>query len=321
MNQSLLENYYDKRGFENWQKEEAVRTIVHLEAALMRDGLSFESVDVHWIKNYVRVLVDTQVSELEMILAQARYFYLIGRNEIYIYYTSLLGGVGVMESIEKHVEELVGADRAKDIFNVVSKPRIGSSPEVFPQYTAEIMKSAEAKMTPREIQLSFAHNNHGISAEPFIKERERLHELGDLDAYLADYQKRKIEELQQYCDENRVWFEQKITQAVVDYAASNQEIMSAVRVGNVLYATKIPYDPDNYLKATDDKMKRYYACHCPFVREAILNDQEISENWCYCSGGFSKFPYEVILERPLEVELLACALRGDHVCRFAIKLD
>ena len=56
--------------------------------------------------------------------------------------------------------------------------------------------------------------------------------------------------------------------------------------------------------------------------EAILRGEpNISSNWCYCSGGFVKYPYEAILGRELRVDLLQSALKGDPVCRFAIHLD
>ena len=91
---------------------------------------------------------------------------------------------------------------------------------------------------------------------------------------------------------------------------------------SIAAAVRIPYDPARYLAETDETMRRYYACHCPFVREAILRGEiDISANWCYCSGGFVKYPYEVILGRELRVDLLQSVLKGDSICRFAIHLD
>ncbi len=45
-----------------------------------------------------------------------------------------------------------------------------------------------------------------------------------------------------------------------------------------------------------------------------------SKEWCYCSGGYAKYPFEIILEQDLEVKLLETPLDGDHVCRFEIDL-
>jgi hypothetical protein len=127
--------------------------------------------------------------------------------------------------------------------------------------------------------------------------------------------------LQQYCDEKKIWFEQVITQEVIDYVRSNQEILSAVRDGDQLYVTKIPYDTLSHLAESEPRKKAFYACHCPFARESILSvTQSISENWCYCSGGFEKFPFDVILGQELKVKVLNTALKDDPICRFEISL-
>ena len=69
-------------------------------------------------------------------------------------------------------------------------------------------------------------------------------------------------------------------------------------------------------------MKRDYACHCSFMKENILSEEEdISKQWCYCSAGFAKYPFETILEQELEVKLLNTPLDGDFICRFEIDLS
>jgi hypothetical protein len=68
-------------------------------------------------------------------------------------------------------------------------------------------------------------------------------------------------------------------------------------------------------------MKRYFACHCPLAKDAILKEKcGISSNWCYCSAGFAKFPFEVVFGQPLEAELLESVLNGGSICRFSIKM-
>jgi hypothetical protein len=85
--------------------------------------------------------------------------------------------------------------------------------------------------------------------------------------------------------------------------------------------TKIPYKPDKYLVEKNPLMKRYYACHCPLAREAVLQKGvDVPKNWCYCSGGFEKFFLETVLGRELEVEVLETVLAGDERCRFAVKI-
>ena len=73
-------------------------------------------------------------------------------------------------------------------------------------------------------------------------------------------------------DQNKVWFEQIITKEAIDFVKNNQEILSGVLVNEKLYVTKIPYDIKNFLEVNDPILKKYYACHCTFVRENIKNN-------------------------------------------------
>jgi len=89
-----------------------------------------------------------------------------------------------------------------------------------------------------------------------------------------------------------------------------------------LYTIKILYDIVGFLNAKNDKEKNYCACHCTFAREVILSKEEnVPSDWCYCSAGFAKFPFEMILGKKLNVKVLSSALDGDGLCRFEIDLE
>jgi hypothetical protein len=88
--------------------------------------------------------------------------------------------------------------------------------------------------------------------------------------------------------------------------------------GNVIYITKIPYDPKGYEKAiTLDEKKRCY-CHCPMIRNHL--NEGISPTFCNCSAGWYRRLWEGILERPIRIKVLASLVKGDQNCRFAISL-
>ncbi len=321
MNEQILRAHYEKRGFSEQLAQEAVASVQALEHRLVSRGASLETAAVDDIRAYIQTLIESGTNTEEALLALARYFYLTGRNEIYVYFTSLLGGAGVVESIAERLAGLEGRETADALVGSVLKPPLGSDPEAFPAFTRALMQRLENNLPEKTVRRALAGNHHQIPAAAFDEEKERYQNSASMDEYLAAHHARQVAELQRHCDTNTVWYEQIITQEVVDFVSANQEIQSAVCKGDTLYTTKIPYDPARYLAETDPVKKRYYACHCPFVREAILRGEpDVSENWCYCSGGFVKYPYEVLLGRELRVELLQSALKGDPVCRFAIHL-
>ena len=321
MNRQILRNHYEKRGFPAQQADEAVSAVEALERWLSIHSGSLDTVQAPQMRDYIRLLIEQEQNALETLLALARYFYLTGRNDIYVYFTSLLGRIGVIESIRDRLGTLESLETAQELIDPLPRPPLGADPLEYPAFTRALMERLEARLPLETVRCALAGNHHQIPAEAFEEEKKLYQASVSMDDFLRAQHKNQVATLQQHCDTNTVWFEQLITQEVVDFVAANQEIQSAVREGNTLYTTKIPYDPTRYLAETDETMRRYYACHCPFVREAILRGEtDISDNWCYCSGGFVKYPYEVILGRELRVDLLQSVLKGDSVCRFAIHL-
>lgn len=322
MNEQVLRDLYAKRGFSAQKADNAVSSVRSLESWLNARAETLETAGVPRIREHIRALVEQGGNTMDTLLALARYFYLTERNEIYVYFTSLLGGVGVVESISERLGKLENPETARDLIDAIPKPPLGSEPTEYPAFTRALMERLEQNLTESTVRCALAGNHHQIPAEEF-EDDIKLYQLSDsMDDFLLAQHAQQVATRQKHCDTNTVWFEQIITQDVVDFVATNQEIQSAVREGDTLYTTKIPYDPARYLTETDETMRRYYACHCPFVREAILKGEpKISGNWCYCSGGFVKYPYEVILGRELRVDLLQSVLKGDPVCRFAIHMD
>jgi hypothetical protein len=155
----------------------------------------------------------------------------------------------------------------------------------------------------------------------FRNERRKFAKARDIDDYLKKKHRSFVRWIRKCQREGELFFAQEITDEVVAFVKENQEIESGVREGNILYVSKIPYNAKHYLAETDPTLKRYYACHCPWAREAIKDGNiRLNAIFCNCSGGFHKKPWEVIFGQTLQVEVLESVLKGDFRCRFAIHL-
>jgi hypothetical protein len=160
-----------------------------------------------------------------------------------------------------------------------------------------------------------------LEDEWFLDERAKYQQCENFDEYLKKMGQDFIKQLEDIKAKESLFFTQGITDEVIDFIKDTPEILSGVRKGNILYEMKIPYMTKEYLAEDDERMKRYYYCHCPWVRESIKTGEVIvSTEFCNCSAGFHKKPYEVIFEQPLEAELIETVLAGDSCCRFAIRL-
>lgn len=231
----------------------------------------------------------------------------------FVYGLTLLGSFGVLESIYDKASQSIEMPEFEF-------PTEGLSMKQLPKYAHAMTKLLKENLSENALPV-LADNHHHIPDEAFYLEKEYYSKSKDLKSYLLERHQRKVEELQVHADSKKVWFEQVITQEVVDYVKANPEMLSGVLKEDGLYVTKIPYDTLAYLSGNNDLEKRYAYCHCGLAREAIKSDEKVDPDWCYCSAGFAKKPFEVILDKPLKVQVLKSVLNGDMSCRFRIYSD
>ena len=81
-----------------------------------------------------------------------------------------------------------------------------------------------------------------------------------------------------------------------------------------------PANMKEYLSASGEHMKRYYACHCPFAKESILSEAPVSDSLCSCSLRHAMNFAEAFLDRKLNGRVLTSALKSDMVCTYEVNL-
>ena len=322
MEKNSFTAYLIERGFNNEQIVFAIKEIELLESFLNENGTDLSSCNSDDIQAYMDLLISKGENTFKTIIFLARYFLNQKNNNIYIYFTQLLGVSGVIENILKRFElmtEKKGMN--EDMTKRIKILPIGSSPGKYPEFVKQFMTDLKSLLTAEESRWVLAGNNHQIPLESFEEEKRHFLNSDSIDEYLRGKHTRAIKMLKKHAEENTVWFEQVITPEVVEYVQSNQEILAGRRENNRIFITKIPYNPFQYIKATEETQKKYMACHCPFIRNHLLhNVSDIDPDWCYCSGGFAKTPFEYIFGQELQVELLESCLTGSDKCRFAITI-
>lgn len=319
MNQELFYDRYRKFNEKDEDIKQCINTILKFEKFTKK---VVEKSSINDIKKYSKYLIDQNENKYDNYIHLARYFYYIDYKDHYIFMTKYFNSFGVLENIIDRITLYENESKKDKIIRDVTLPEFGTDSEDFPRKIEHFMNVLNKHLDRTTCDKILAGNNHRIPAEGFNQEKEYYKMSSSLEDYLKDRHNRKIEELQEHLDNNKVWFEQIITKDAIDLVKSNQEILSGVLKNNRLYITKIPYDLGNFLNTDDDTLKRYYACHCTFVRENIKKETaNIPKEWCNCSGGFAKFPFEVILDQQLDVTLLSTPLDGDHFCRFEIDLS
>jgi len=309
------------RGSTPEQIKGAVKVVEEAFKYFKNKGIKLQKANIEDFEDYISNLIERGENTEETLVSLARYVYFLDMKDVWIYFASILGGRNILPSISERLEEIAGVDVRDKVFSKVKAPSLGSKPSAYIESTCNLMEQLEKHLSPGVYRKVLAGNHHKVPVENFEKHKRWLDEEGNIDAWLQRMHREAIEELEQHVREGKVWYEQVISSEVVEFVKKNQEILSGVRKGEWIYTAKFPYSPDEYLNEEDPLMRRYYMCHCPMAREAIIKDEsEIPMEWCYCSAGYGKLRYAVAFDTDTEVEVLESVFSGSEKCRFRIKI-
>jgi hypothetical protein len=273
------------------------------------------------VKNFVAYLMENRKITLDSFRSLIRYCDFSGKKETVSVLYGYLEGFGVPEELRGKLKETMGEQRSKEIFEGINIPPLGTIPEDKPKITKKIMERLDAHLDDKSLQELMSSGLEVGPDEWYLPQRKKFQESKSLDDFLEKRHIEFVETLEKHSKEKTMFFAQEIDEEVIEHVRKNQEIQGGVRKGDIIYETKIPYQTKKYLHEKDEKMRRYYACHCSWVREAIKSGiPKISPDFCYCSAGYHKRPFEIIFSQPVKADVIETVLKGDPVCRFAIHI-
>ena len=274
------------------------------------------------VERFARELVAEGRNILENVSFLCDYADWLGHRELYVALVELTDCHNALDVLANEIEERHGHEVRDRVFSQPLPP-LGASEKERCAYTRMVMEEMAQQITPAETRAAWFQVQHGIPADVWRKsdmaDKEKFLQCGDIDAFLDLKRRERNALLTRLRDEDRLWYTVEITDEVLEFVKSDPEMEGGRREGNKIYITKIPYNAVRYLDETDAKLKRYYACHCPLLREAILNEQPIFPDVCYCSLGHASH-YLAGLGLELRGEVLESAVKGDTRCRFVFHL-
>jgi site-specific recombinase XerD len=311
-----------KKGLSEKTIQAHIGIVKEFEAFLKKKNKNkdFTNATVRDLQNFVQYLIENEKNTWDNFLALLRYARFVNNEEVDVALQQLLDGSNVLEDLSHTVRQTVGESKHNRIFKGIKLPTLGTSSKDWSKITKKFMERLEAELdekTCREILLS---GPHAGPKEVYSEERKKFLESKGIDDFLRKRHKEFVDLLEKHMKEKTLFFNQEIDEEVLEYVRSNPTCQNGVREGDIIYVTKIPYMAKEYLYEKDKKMKRYYYCHCPWVREAIRSGMKISPNFCYCSAGFEKRPWDVIFDKPVRADVIETVLKGDLVCKFALHI-
>lgn len=135
-----LREFYRERGLSEEDAESAVDAVREYEEHLEARGASLESMSIEDVRGYVSHLISEDKNSMDRLLAIARYCFIAKLNDVYIYFTSILGGRTVLPSISERLAEIAGEEKRAVVFEGLEAPPLGSPPEEFPKVTGLLME-------------------------------------------------------------------------------------------------------------------------------------------------------------------------------------
>lgn len=182
------------------------------------------------------------------------------------------------------------------------------------------MKRLEERIDVETLNSILCNVRHGLHPSQSKWARDEFLVYGDIDQYLENHLHKQLEYFTELNQEKKDFYGQEITDEVLQFVKDNPSMLAPVRVGNKLHCMAFPYDMKEYLKASDNKMKRYHACHCPFAKESILSEAPVSATLCSCSLGHVMNFVEAFMDRKLGGRVVCSVLNGDLTCEYEITI-
>jgi hypothetical protein len=276
------------------------------------------STETAWA--FSKVLIAEGLNSEENFITLARYGLFIKNNTVFVAFLESLDGGEAQENLYKRVAEIYGAALRDEVFAGIGVAPYGIPTPEKPRTMQPVIERLEKALGTEACRALLSDSLRDLPDEMYAGERELYQSCQDVEEYLARKKQRFMERMEACQREGRLFFAQEVTAEVLDYIRSEPEMGGGVRVGNIVYETKIPFLTRQYLAESDPTLKRYYYCHCPWAREAVKSGEEAAPIFCNCSAGFHKKPWEAALGQKIQVDVLESVLRGDMRCRFAIYL-
>jgi len=322
MNANGYRKFLEERNISTETIDSAIAVIESFETALQisNHAKTADTATREDAEAFSEQLICEERNTFEAYLALLKYGVFIGNRALYVTVLEFLDGAEAFGNLHAKLADAFGEAKRDAFFEDVILPPLGTPNEKKPALVQQVLDRLETD-NPEACKRILGTGLRDLHDEWFQDAVTEYKASSGLDEYLAKKSKRLIAELEKHKQDGKWWFVQEITDDVIELVRQHPMMLGGAREGNIVYEVKIPYMAKEWLEETDPQMKRYYACHCPWVREALrTGDVTVSPTFCNCSAAFHKKPWEIIFGQSLHAEVVESILNGDSQCKLAIHL-
>jgi hypothetical protein len=301
--------------------ESSLAVLHDFEAYLTKKNKDIENATRQDFYDYSAQLIETGTNTPGNYISILRYGYFKKLNELIIAGMEVLDGSEVIENFSKRLANEFNQETRDYVFSGTEIPPLGISPKEKPKYTKKTVARLEEKIGAEACAGFLNRGLRDRYEESRRPDRQKFLRSKNLDEFLKQKHKDFVVELEAHLKNGTLFFTQVISKEVLEYVKADPYIESGVREGDKIIIKKIPHMAKEYLAAANEEAKRYYYCHCPWVKEAFKESAKpISPVFCNCSAGFYRAYWEIVFDQPVRVDVIESLLRGDSICKFAVHI-
>ncbi|MBN1777910.1 MAG: hypothetical protein JW811_07285 [Clostridiales bacterium] len=317
-------DYLRTRNMDETEIKEQLAAVQAFEGWLSEQGEELATAGKETINRYAGQMIRDGSNTLSNFYALCRYAWWSGLRPQYVALVEVTDCDNGMEVLRDAIKKRHGAELRDRIF-IEPIPPLGAGEAVRLEHTKAVNARMNELLTPGEVHAAWFQVQHGISREDWQKhddeQRDKYSACESVEVFLERMREDRNAMLTRMRDENKLWFTQEITDDALRYLIENRHMQLGEHNGRKgIVVTKVPYMADKVARETDETLRRYYACHCPLVREAILNGETLSDDVCYCSLGHASHYLTGIGLEHLKGKVLESVVKGDARCRFIFYL-
>ena len=229
--------------------------------------------------------------------------------------------INIMETLREEAIQALGQERWDVITAGIEMPADDMEPEYLSHLTRELLKHFDSMVDPHVSRTIFCRVKHGLKHSDFRWAREQFLKYNDIDSFCAAMRSETLDKFALTAKTGAFYHGQPVDDSVLRFVREQPYLLYGARDRNTIAAIAIPCETQKYLRESDPVKKKYYACHCQFARESLLQKEgTVSTTLCNCSLGHTKVFWEAALATELEGKVVSSVLGDGLLCRFAINL-
>ncbi|UCE08943.1 MAG: hypothetical protein JSW61_08075 [Candidatus Thorarchaeota archaeon] len=303
------------------QIDKSIDVACGFDEYLSKSGKKLENASYEDLYCFSDILIKNGTNTVDRYVALFRLGNFLKNNELIIASLEVIDGSEMIENFYNRLGVEFGQHVRDEVFDGIGIPPLGIRPEAKPEFTKKLVERFLAKFDNDTCKAFFEAGLRDKYTASYVGPKQMYEELDDIDKFLISKHQKLVSTLKKHSQEKTLFFTQEVDDDVVSYVGDRVTIEGGIREGNRVTITKIPYMTRQFLDANNEKKKRHFFCHNPWIRYALREeDQPVDPVFCGCSAGYFKNFWEAIFEQPVRVEVIKSVIKGDEICEFVLHL-